>query len=160
MTTFKKYLQTILDQGAREAAKEGSATVEAQYLLLAIAADQERTTHQLLASVGLDYAAIRAALDREFEQSLSAAGVSRAAFDLPQPSNAPERSPQPGASVKLVLERGLASTVHKGDLQPACLLLGIVQARLGTVPRTLELAGVDRADLVARIQQTLANEDE
>ncbi|HXA60165.1 MAG TPA: Clp protease N-terminal domain-containing protein, partial [Streptosporangiaceae bacterium] len=91
MTVFGKYLQTIIDQGMDEAQKDGSATVEAQHLLLAIAAEPQPSTHHVLAWAGLDRQAIRDALDREFEHSLSAAGVSLASFDLPRPSNAPER---------------------------------------------------------------------
>jgi ATP-dependent Clp protease ATP-binding subunit ClpA len=159
MTPFDKYLRRIIQQAGHEARKDGSATTEAQHLLLAIAAEQEPTTQQVLTSVGLDHRAIREALDREFEHSLSAAGVSLAAFDLPPPSNAPER-PTLGASVKLAFERGFASAAGKKALQPAHLLLGILRARVGTVPRALALAGVDQADLRARVLQTLTNASE
>jgi DNA-binding protein WhiA len=33
--------------------------------------------------------------------------------------------------------------------------LGILQAQVGTVPRALAAAGIDRADLIARVAQTL-----
>ncbi|MEU7896110.1 Clp protease N-terminal domain-containing protein [Nonomuraea sp. NPDC049152] len=158
MTTFDRYLQTIIEQGAHEAHRDGSATIEAHHLLLAIAADRETTsTHQVLASAGLDHRAMRAALDREFEHSLSAAGVSLAAFDLPRPSGGRERPAKLGASVRLALDR-IASVYRKRDLRPAHLLLGIVQAQVGTVPRALALAGVDQADLLTRILQTIADE--
>lgn len=103
---------------------------------------------------GLDRDAIREALDREFEHSLSVAGVSRSAFGLPPASPDPQRVPHPGASVRLALERGVTSRARQ-DLQPAHLLLGILQAEVGTVPRALALAGVDRADLMARVVETL-----
>ena len=160
MTAFGRYVQTILDRGRREAREEGSATIEAQHLLLAIAAEREAATHQALASVGLDRRAIRDALDREFEHSLGAAGVSLADFDLPRPSVTPELPRHLGASVRRAIERGVASAAHRKDLQPAHLLLGILQAEVGTVPRALALAGVDRADLMARVQQKLTNEGE
>jgi D-alanyl-D-alanine carboxypeptidase len=86
--------------------------------------------------------------------------VSLAAFDLPQPTSDPERSARIGASAKLALERGVAAAARRKDLQPAHLLLGILEARLGTVPRALALAGIDQADLTARIQQALTKEDE
>jgi D-alanyl-D-alanine carboxypeptidase len=158
VTRFDRYLPRILDQGAHEARKDGSATIEACHLLLAIAADQESTTRNVLNSVGLDYRAVRAALDREFERSLAVAGVSLAAFDLPRPGNPPDRRPQPGASVKLAIGRGVASVVRKRDLRPAHLLLGIMQAPVGTVPRALALAGIDPADVAARVRQALATE--
>ncbi|MEU0480867.1 Clp protease N-terminal domain-containing protein [Streptosporangium sp. NPDC006013] len=160
MAAIDHYINTIIDQGAHEAHTDGSATIEAHHLLLAIAAERETTTHQVLTSVGLHHRAIRDALNREFEHSLSAAGVSRAAFDLPQPSSAPQRPSQLGASVKLALERGFASVARKKDLQPAHLLLGILQAEVGTVPRALALAGIDQADLKARVLRTLTDAGE
>jgi D-alanyl-D-alanine carboxypeptidase len=153
--SFDRYLRTIIDQAAGEARKQGSATVEAHHLLLAIAAEDEPTTRQLLSPAGLDHEAIRAALDREFEHSLATAGVSLAAFDLPRPSYAPGRPVNMGASAKLALERGFTSVPRKKDLRPAHLLLGILRAEVGTVPRALALAGVDQAGLIARVQRSL-----
>jgi D-alanyl-D-alanine carboxypeptidase len=154
MSSFDRYLQTIIEQGSDEAHQDGSATIEAEHLLLAIAAQPEPT----LASAGLDHQAIRDALEREFERSLSVAGVSRAAFDLPRPTRSPKPPTQLGASAKLVLER-MARAHRKKDLRPAHLLLGILQAQAGTVPRALALAGVDRADLTARVLRTLPGGD-
>ncbi|MPZ85000.1 MAG: Clp protease [Actinophytocola sp.] len=159
MTAFDKYLHAIIVRGEQEARDDGSAAVEARHLLLAIAGERETTTQQVLASVGLDHRATRDALDREFAHSLSTVGVSRAAFDLPRPSNAPAH-PKMGASAKLALERGFASVARKKDLRPAHLLLGILRAQAGTVPRALALAGIDQADLTARVLRTLTNEGE
>jgi ATP-dependent Clp protease ATP-binding subunit ClpA len=157
-TAFGTYVHTIIEQAGHHAGEDGSVTIEAQHLLLAVAAREGTTAHQVLTSVGLDQQAIREALDREFEHSLRAAGVSAAAFDLPQPGGDPEPSARIGASAKLALERGVVAAARKKDLQPAHLLLGILEARLGTVPRALALAGIDRADLTARVRQALATE--
>jgi ATP-dependent Clp protease ATP-binding subunit ClpA len=159
MIAFDKYFRTIVDEAGHEAKKDGSPTFEAQHLLLAIATARERTTHRLLTAVGLDHQKIRDALDREFQHSLSAAGVSLAASDLPRPSYAPAH-PSPGASAKLALERSFTSVARKRDLRPAHLLLGITRAEIGTVPRALALAGIDQADLRARIVEALASESE
>jgi ATP-dependent Clp protease ATP-binding subunit ClpA len=70
MTTFGKYIE----QAREEARDDGSAAVEAQHLLLAIAAGPDAATRQILAAGGLDHRALRDALDREFEHSLAAAG--------------------------------------------------------------------------------------
>ena len=158
VNAFGTYVHTIIDQAGHHASQDGSATIEAQHLLLAIAAQQGTTAHQVLISVGLDQQAIREALDREFEHSLRAAGVSLAAFDLPQPSSDPRRSARVGASAKLALERGVAAAARKQDLRPAHLLLGILEARLGTVPHALALAGIDQADLTVRVRQALTKE--
>jgi ATP-dependent Clp protease ATP-binding subunit ClpA len=157
VTTFGTYVHTIIEQAGHHASKDGSATIEAHHLLLAVAAQQGTTPHHVLTSVGLDQQAIREALEREFEHSLRAAGVSRAAFDLPQPRSDPERSARIGASAKLALERGVAAAARKKDLQPAHLLLGILEAHAGTVPRALALAGIDRTDLTARVRRALTN---
>jgi ATP-dependent Clp protease ATP-binding subunit ClpA len=151
---FDKFLAAVLDDAAREARADGSATIEAQHLLLAIVAADEPTTSQVLASVGLDRAAIRAALDREVESSLAAAGVSLGPAGVPRSSQAREGAPQLGSSFRLAMERGVGSA-RKTAPAPLHVLLGIVLAPVGTVPRALALAGVDREDLVRRIRESL-----
>jgi ATP-dependent Clp protease ATP-binding subunit ClpA len=157
-STFDRYLATIMEEGAREARQAGSATIEAEHLLLAIAAKGEATTRQLLVSAGLDHQGVRDALTREFEHSLSTAGVSLTAFDLPRPTRAPTLPSQLGASARLVLER-MMGAFRKKDLRPAHLLLGILQAEIGTVPRALALAGVDQHALAAQVRQAITVQD-
>ena len=153
--TFEKFLAAVLDDARREAADDGSATVEPQHLLLAIASSEEPSTSHLLASVGLDHTTVRAALGRELERSLAAAGVSVAAAEVPPLRQAREQPPQVGSSFRLVMERGVG--LGRGQApQPLHLLLGVVAAPVGTVPRALALAGVDRAGLVERIRQAIA----
>lgn len=142
------YLDAVLKQGAEEARADGSSAIEAHHLLLAIAASQEEVTRHVLAEFDRD--AIRAALDREYEHSLAAAGVSPSTFGLPQASPADKAPTTMGASTKLALERGFFHAPRKKDLRPVHLLLGVLQAEVGTVPRALTLAGVDREDLLAR----------
>jgi D-alanyl-D-alanine carboxypeptidase len=56
------------------------------------------------------------------------------------------------------MERGFSATSNrKKDLRPAHLLLGVLLAEIGTVPRTLVLAGVDRAELAARVRQSITD---
>ncbi|MFI6601068.1 Clp protease N-terminal domain-containing protein [Nonomuraea sp. NPDC050536] len=157
MSAFDKYLHTIIVQAGAEAQKEGSATVEAQHLLLAIAANSGSSAQRVLAGAGLDERAIRDALAREFDHSLAVAGVSRAAFDLPPATPDHTRDPDLGASAKLALERGFASASRKRDLRSGHLLLGILQAEVGTVPRALALAGTDRTALLDEVHQTLTS---
>jgi D-alanyl-D-alanine carboxypeptidase len=63
-----------------------------------------------------------------------------------------------GTSAKLALERGFAGAARKKDLRPAHVLLGVLAAEVGTVPRALALAGFDRADLIARARRALPTE--
>ncbi|MFI6871221.1 Clp protease N-terminal domain-containing protein [Nocardia sp. NPDC050406] len=157
MSNFDKYFHAVLTRAAEQAQAAGSTTIEAQHLLLAMAVRPEPETDRVLAAVGLDYEAIRAALDREFEQSLLAAGISRTDFALPAASPGVERPKQLGASAKLAVERSFTA-VAKKDARPAHLLLGILRAEVGTVPRALALAGVDAAALRDRVQRALEGE--
>jgi Clp amino terminal domain, pathogenicity island component len=49
----------------------------------------------------------------------------------------------------------MAIVHRKEDLRPGHLLLGILQAEVGTVPRVLALAGVDRTELIERVRSEL-----
>jgi ATP-dependent Clp protease ATP-binding subunit ClpA len=153
MKHFGKYVRTIVEHAGREAQIDRSPTIEAQHVLLAIAARPETSPGQILTSVGLDHRALREALDREFEHSLGAAGVSVRTLDLPRPSSAPAPPSNIGSSVRQALERGVAGV--RNDPRPTHLLLGILRAEIGTVPRALALAGVDRAALLLRVEQVL-----
>ncbi|NUR89656.1 MAG: Clp protease [Nonomuraea sp.] len=157
MTTIDHYINDVVMRAAAEAREEGSAVTEAHHLLLAIAAVEGTAAHDVLTSAGLGRQAIRDALDREFEHSLGAAGVSLASYALPKPFRDPRDHPKPGASARLALERGLAAAQGKKDLRPAHLLLGVLSAGVGTVPRALALAGVDRTGLMSRVKETLTH---
>ncbi|MGP3911979.1 Clp protease N-terminal domain-containing protein [Nonomuraea sp. 10N515B] len=157
MSAIDHYIQAIIVGGGAETLEDGSAVIEAHHLLLAIAAHEGTAAHRVLLAAGLGRQAIREALDREFEHSLSTVGVSLASYDLPKPSRDP-KLPKIGASARLALERGFAAATGKKDLRPAHLLLGILDTEIGTVPRALTLAGADRAGLMARARETLAHE--
>jgi len=144
----------ILHRAREEAKAGGSPSVEAEHVLLAIAAHKGTEAQRILATVGLDHAAILAALDREFEESLAGAGVSLSAFSLPSASVRHDRIPRWGTSFKLALQRAPKGG-PVGRLDSTRLLLGILRARIGTVARALSLAGVDRAALAARAEQAL-----
>src|SRR4051812_10709354 len=151
MSSFDHYLNRILVAAGAEARAEGSTAVEAQHLLLAIAQDGSPA----LTSAGLDHAAVRAALDREFARSLAAAGV-RIDGDLPPATPVAEGSPQLGATAKAALERGLAVAQRKRDCRPGHVLLGVLLTPVGTLPRALELAGADRAALAEDVRHEIA----
>ncbi|MFI6291085.1 Clp protease N-terminal domain-containing protein [Nonomuraea sp. NPDC050790] len=150
MTPFENYFHAIMRQGEHEARQDHSATLEAHHLLLAIAAHEGTPAHRLLAEVGLDRRGVREALDREFEHSLNAVGISAADYHLPPSAGSP-KSPALGASAKLALERGFTA-VRTKDLDSTSVLAGILRAQAGTVPRALALAGVDREALLSRLQ--------
>jgi len=152
---FVVQARAIVRQAEKEAAEAGSPLIGAEHLLLAMAGEHGIEARDVLASAGLDRDAIRAALDREFRQSLAAAGVTLASGGLPAASRDPNRRARMAASGKLVLERALKAAAGQGQIQPGHLLLGVLAAQAGTVPRALALAGVDQGDLAARTKQAL-----
>jgi D-alanyl-D-alanine carboxypeptidase len=165
MNEFGRYIHAIIDRGKDEAQRDGSKAVEAQHLLLAMAAGADDPARRILISAGLDHQALRTALDQEFEHSLAAAGVSLTAFTRPAPSQATpsqatpgQAAPRPnrlGASTRQALVRAMNAASRKKNLESAHLLLGILEAQAGTVPRALALAGVSQAELTEQVRDAL-----
>jgi ATP-dependent Clp protease ATP-binding subunit ClpA len=137
-----------------EAREDCSATVEAQHLLLAVAGEPEPAVQRVLESAGLDRDTVHRAIEQEFVRSLGAVGVASDAYALPKPSRLPMK-PSIGTSGKLALERGFSSVTRKKDLRPPHVLLGILSAQAGTVPRALALAGVDQEALRGRVREII-----
>lgn len=146
---FTQDARAVVKAAETQAAHLGSPTIEAEHLLLALA-DREAA----LAAVGLDRDGVLEALEAERDRSLAAVGIVASDFELPP---APVRRPRFAASSKLALERALRAAVARSDkrLVSGHILLGVLAAEAGTVPRALALAGVDRDDLRARAQTAL-----
>jgi ATP-dependent Clp protease ATP-binding subunit ClpA len=151
-------IRPVLVRAARsEAVADGSSTIEAEHLLLALAGRHGTAAQRILGAAGLDRAAVVEALRREREQSLRAVGVTLSLNELPVPS--PDRSARPriASSVKQALLRGHQAAASRGGgrMSSSHLLAGVLGAKLGTVPRALHLAGVDRSALVASVESEL-----
>jgi D-alanyl-D-alanine carboxypeptidase len=142
---FTRDARQVVKSAETLASGLGSPTVEAEHLLLALAARQP-----VLAEFGLDHDGVLAALDEERVRSLLAVGISAADFDLPP---APLTRPRFAASSKLALERAVRAAVARSDKRIAGrhLLLGVLAADAGTVPRALAFAGIDRQELRDRL---------
>jgi ATP-dependent Clp protease ATP-binding subunit ClpA len=149
VTSFGQYVRTIVHRGQLEARETGSPIIEAEHLLLAMASQQGTAPQAVLASVGLDHDAIRTALEREFVESLRAAGVSLAA-PIPPSARHEDRRVLLGASARLSVERAVKLAAARERRDPVHLLIGVLGAQHGTVPRALAFAGVDREALVER----------
>jgi ATP-dependent Clp protease ATP-binding subunit ClpA len=147
-------LRAVVVRAIDEAARRGSGTVEAEHLLLAVAADQRSVAATALAASGLGYDAIDAALREERRSSLITAGVTP--VDAARLQSTPRQArPTWGASVREALRRGHAysSRHHRRRMVEVDTVIGILRADLGTVPRALAIAGVDRGALVERLQR-------
>jgi ATP-dependent Clp protease ATP-binding subunit ClpA len=142
-------LRTILDAVEREAAQRGSATIEAEHLLLALAARPDSEGGAFLLSHGLDVAALEGALETERRHSLDSVGAPAiAATHLAATRRS--RRPRWGASARDALDRGMhVGRGHQGA-STLNLVVGALVAELGTVPRMLALAGIDRHRLLGR----------
>ncbi len=63
-----------------------------------------------------------------------------------------------GASSKLVMQRAARAAVGQRQIRPGHLLLGVLAAQAGTVPRALALAGADTGELTTRTRHALADQ--
>lgn len=142
---FTKDARAAVVAAVREAEAAGQHTVEAEHLLLALAARPE------LQALGLDRQQLADALVLEEEQSLYAVGVSAA--HLPSRPVSEARAPKFGASAKLAMQRGAKLAALRGGHRflSRDLLRGVLAAEHGRVPRALGIAGLDIDQLRARI---------
>jgi ATP-dependent Clp protease ATP-binding subunit ClpA len=151
-------VHTIVRQAGDEARAAGQPAIEAEHILLAISRQADSPAVAILKDAGLDHEAIRAALNEEIAQSLQAAGVSSATFDLPAapPAGRFRRQPRVAQSAKLVFQRAMQVASSGRNLTATTMLIGVLRAEVGTVPRALAFAGVDRIALLARTYEAHA----
>lgn len=146
---FTGEARTLASEAYDEARNDGSATVESEHLLLALVAHRNAAA-DVLGSFGLDHASIRAALHEDFVRNLRAAGVSVDKLE-PRPQVAAAATPRWATSAKTALVRALDTAKARGDrrIRSGHLLLGLLGAEEGSVPRALREAGIDPADVSA-----------
>jgi ATP-dependent Clp protease ATP-binding subunit ClpA len=132
------------------AAGLGSSSVEAEHLLISIASGDSRAG-AALREAGLDAPELRDAVQRDFERVLHNVGIDASGVDLP--ANCRSDKPRWGASAKQGLERALAEAKRRGDRRIGAehILLGLLRAEHGTVPRMLAAEGIDPAELTGRL---------
>jgi ATP-dependent Clp protease ATP-binding subunit ClpA len=135
----------VLAASQEEAQTRGTGTVEAEHLLLALSA------HPSLQHL-LDHDLIEQALIQEEDRSLASVGVFAGDFEDPTVSAAPRRT-RLATSAKLALQRALTTAQRRHDrrIETHHLLLGVLAADHGRVPRALQIAGIDVAELRTRI---------
>jgi len=121
-----------------EAVALGARTVEAEHLLLALSE-----------TIGVGHDTLTKALEAETAASLSAVGVSL----RPPPVSRISRQPLMGTSAKIALHRALEIALARGDreIRAEHVALGVLAAEVGTVPRALVIAQLDRQGLAATL---------
>ena len=153
---FTREARAAVTAAETEARELGSPTIEAEHLLLALTElDPATAVGGVLADVGLDRDAALAALDSERERSLLAVGISIGEFEITPPR--PSDRPRMAASAKRALEHALRISLERGDKRIGAghVLLALLRAEAGTVPRALSEADVDRTELNDRVAAAL-----
>ncbi|MGH2967095.1 MAG: Clp protease N-terminal domain-containing protein [Solirubrobacterales bacterium] len=147
----------VVVQAREEARLLGARRLEAEHLLLALSRQAASDAARLLADVGLDHDGVRDALEAELKRSLQASGVNLSVAGLADRSLPALSQPRWGASSKAAIVRALTTAKGRGDrnIRPTHILLGVLLADEGTVPRALASAGVDGAALVASAEAAL-----
>jgi ATP-dependent Clp protease ATP-binding subunit ClpA len=151
-TNVAMTVRDALKHATELASDLSSRTVEAEHLLVVLADPSAGSAGKVLQEAGLNRSRIEAALREENRLSLAVAGV-EPLTDEQASASRHTRTPQWGASAKAALVRGHNIAKGAGRIRETTtdLLLGILQAELGTVPRALAIAGTDRTELIARI---------
>ena len=145
---FTREARTAVQDAEAEARELGSPAIEAEHLLLALTRqDPSTAVARALAEAGLDHERVSEALEAERERSLAAVGISIHDFELPAPH--PAAKPRMAATAKNALELALRISLERADrrIGGAHILLALLRAEAGTVPRALAEAGVDRHEL-------------
>jgi ATP-dependent Clp protease ATP-binding subunit ClpA len=154
---FTREARLVVTGAEAEARELGSPAIEAEHLLLALARLEQTTpVGAVLADTGLDREAVLEALDAERERSLMAVGISIGDFELPPPR--PAEKPRMSATAKSALENALRIALERSDkrIEAGHILLALLRAEAGTVPRALHEAGIDRSELAGRVAAALA----
>ena len=148
---FTKDARGVAHDAPKIARELGDSSVEAEHLLLAIARRDDPAA-RVLHDAGLDYDAIASALIAESERSLAAVGVSAEHLTFSPYAEAPRFA----TSAKWALELSLRIALERGDkrIGTGHVALAILNAKLGTVPRALAIAGVDRETLATEIRSS------
>lgn len=151
---LSKALRAIVIESVSEAQRRNAPLVEAEHLLLALAREGGAPVRDALRDAGLDPDGLETALRAERAAGLRAAGVTPPPVERLTASPRVTR-PRWGASAKEALSRAHRVSVaqRRQRSSEADLLTAIVGLELGTVPRALILAGVDRQALVASVRR-------
>jgi ATP-dependent Clp protease ATP-binding subunit ClpA len=136
--------------------------IEAEHILLALANHADSDVGRLLIVHGLDHERLVSALRDERRRSLAFAGVKTLGVEPGEPTE-PDVSLSLGTSAKAAIKRAMIASrsnrPRRVRLEGADLFVGILQAELGTVPRALAIAGVDRAALISLMRNRDKNRE-
>ncbi|WP_285116053.1 Clp protease N-terminal domain-containing protein [Leifsonia sp. fls2-241-R2A-40a] len=147
---LSRALRALVVRSITEAQLRNSTLVEAEHVLLALSREGSAPIRSALAGAGLDPDGLGAALDGERAASLRVAGVTPAPAERLTAATRVAR-PRWGASFKEALTRAhrVGTANHRQRTTELDLLTALMGLELGTLPRALTIAGVDRPAVLA-----------
>jgi ATP-dependent Clp protease ATP-binding subunit ClpA len=154
---FDKRSGVVVADAREEARLQGATKLGAEHLLLALSRGADSDLRTILDQGGLDHDSVLRALDAERERSLEAAGIASGSIGLLERPVPATGQPRWGASAKRALESAVSIARARGDrnLRPTHILLGVLRAEEGTVPRALAVIGVDQVALAQSAEASL-----
>ncbi len=149
MRTMKR----LFEAAEREAQRDGAAEPGAEHLLVAACELDEGSGRRALAAVGCTVDDLRTAITAQRTAALAGVGVVADADRLraEQPAPSPGRGPfRSSPSLQAAFQRVSAQVrAERAELGGARFLLDALDLEHGTLARTIDHLGVDRADLHA-----------
>jgi ATP-dependent Clp protease ATP-binding subunit ClpA len=140
---FREEVRGLLLQAQDEAAARGAAAVEAEHLLLAMATISFGSASRVLEALHVSHDRVTEALERERARALAAVGVEAHRLPLPQPI-CDSRRLRWGQSARSAAERSTREDHADPQLR---MLLGVVRAEVGVIPRLLAELGLTTSDI-------------
>jgi ATP-dependent Clp protease ATP-binding subunit ClpA len=154
---FTEEARKSVNEAKSEARAASSKCMEAEHILLALSEQQRSDSQKILKDAGLSPQVLREAVSAEFERSLAAIGVSIDGLNLEATAAKAKGRMQWGASARAALERAVAVATNRSEKRMGTthLLVGVLAAREGTVPRMLSDTGVNIEELAGQAERAL-----
>ena len=148
-STAPREVMALLRRAEEEARVLGAPACEAEHILLALVDGPGKSAPAVLSSLGLSRERITEGLERELATALAGAHIHLA--DVPR---APEWGDGSrvrwGASAQRVAERSIGESPDDASLR---LLLAIVHAEAGVIPRLLTELGVSAPEVETAVSR-------
>jgi ATP-dependent Clp protease ATP-binding subunit ClpA len=150
----------IFARAVTEAQRRAASAVGPEHLLLALTLQEGSPAAALLAEYGLDHDGLDRALDEEQARSLAVVGIADLDPALLVATRIAGR-PAWASGTREVLRRAQQGGRgrRRGSME-LDVLVGVVTANVGTVPRALVYADIDRDALIGRVTRERWAEDD
>lgn len=150
-------LKPAIERAIEVARLDHAADVQPEHLLQAVANDRTCDAAVALHEQGLTAEALAEALRREREVTLAFAGVAMPSDDMLRAAPRVGRPGWAGPATREVIvnsRHAMMSPTGKKRSAEMALTISLLSQRRGRVARALELAGIDRTLVVARMLET------